>query len=771
MRKTIFTTCMFRAAMTLLVALLCSTQGAWATDFITDVMVIGNNDETEFDKLQSDYEKEGWKAINKDLNAGCGSGTDYIHLLYKKQSSPGSSGKPITDFYISTERGNGIGDQITSNGRTYHLVSYDGGDHFKTVKGNLNSNCGTNSADIHLYYTTDPVPEYNAVTGITFNNTQSGAVGENGGTTGYDLNTGCGSGSAYIYMHVTVARGPVELTSSTAEVTLQDGDVVFGTGGKDTQVKISADATVTLSGVDITAIPNDYLPRWAGITCLGNAVIILADGTVNKVNGGYNSSGIFVPKDHTLTISGNGSLDATGNTNGAGIGSGNSSSCGNITINGGTITATGGSCSAGVGSGYGGSCGNITISGGTITAVGGTRGAGIGSGYLKSSCGDITISGGTITATGGDWGAGIGSGFNNCICGNISIEGGNITATGGQFGASIGSGYNQSSCGTITIGEGITLISATRGDGAPTAIGQGHNSTCGTITIAQSLIDMTAGKTRTLLSGRADIVLYDNADNTASISKFADNKKYDIQLRGRKLYRDGTWNTLCLPFDLNDFTGTILEGFTAMELDTKTAHDGHTTGFDPMDLTYHINFKSATGIKAGVPYIVSCTSNKGSVTNPVFYGVTVKNVTPTTVASTDGTVSFTGSFKPVALSAFDHSKLFLGDRYTLHFPSAKMDIGSFRASFQLAISQMGDVNDDGDVSINDIIAIVNHILDIPNDTFILERADLDNNNEISLADLLLVVDIILNEDQDNKVNVYTGSTPITYNGGSNGERR
>ena len=170
-----------------------------------------------------------------------------------------------------------------------------------------------------------------------------------------------------------------------------------------------------------------------------------------------------------------------------------------------------------------------------------------------------------------------------------------------------------------------------------------------------------------------------------------------------------------------------------------------------------------------------CTSNKGSVTNPVFYGVTVKNVTPTTAASTDGTVSFTGSFKPVALGSYEYTRLFLGESNKLHFPSAKMDIGSFRASFQLAISKMGDVNNDGGVSLEDLIAMVNYILGIPNDNpndiFIFLRADLDNSKDISLADILLVVDIILNQDQDIKVDVYTGSTPITYDGKGNGEIR
>ena len=844
---------MLRAAITLLVVLLGSTQGAFAKDFITDVMVIGNNNETAFYNQQSSYEAQGWTAVNKDLNAGCGDGTDIIHLLYKKQSSPGSSGTPITGFYIKT--GKNPPESLTHEGRTYHRLPCNGSTNFVNSLGDLNR--GASGDYIYLYYTTDAMPNFHAVTDITFNSTQSGAVGANGGTTGYDLNSGAGGN--YIYMHVTMARAPVKLTSSTTEVTLLDGDVLFGTGGEDTHVKIAEGATVTLSGVDITAIPNDdYYYQWAGITCLGDAIIILADGMTNNVKGGYDGSGIFVPEGHTLTISGNGSLEATGSSFGAGIGSGYESSCGNIVIEGGNITATGGkdgvgigsgregscgnitisggditatggkyaagigsgwqgSCSnitisggditatggkyaagigsgwesscgiitisggniiakggedgAGIGSGWESSCGIITISGGNITAKGGEEGAGIGSGYFGSSCGNITINGGDITATGGQWAAGIGSGYFESSCGSITINGGDITATGGKWAAGIGSGYFGSSCGNITIGDNITRIISTMGDDAWTAIGPGLDGTCGTVTIAPDLIDMIAGKTRTLWPGLADLVLYDNADNTTTISTYADNKKHDIQLRGRTLYRDGTWNTLCLPFDLNDFTGTLLEGFTAIELDTETARNGYVTGLDPMTITYHLNFKPATGIKAGKPYIVRLNtgSNAGTLTNPVFYGVTIKNVAPTTVTSTDRTVTFKGSYSPVTLGANDHTKLFLGANNTLHHPNANMTVGSFHASFQLAISSKGDVNSDGGLSIGDVAAMVNYVMGTPNDHFVATNADLNGDGDINVTDVTLLVGMILNESQNLNIEVYSGDIPITYKGGGNGK--
>ena len=137
----------------------------------------------------------------------------------------------------------------------------------------------------------------------------------------------------------------ITLTSETGEVTLQNGDVLTGTGGENTHVTIASGATVTLSGVNITAILDYTSHQWAGITCLGDATITLADGTTNFVKGGYyRYPGIYIPENHTLTIQGNGSLQAathersgSGEGSGAGIGGSSSGSCGNIVIKSGKI--------------------------------------------------------------------------------------------------------------------------------------------------------------------------------------------------------------------------------------------------------------------------------------------------------------------------------------------------------------------------------------------------------------------------------------------------
>ncbi len=256
------------------------------------------------------------------------------------------------------------------------------------------------------------------------------------------------------------AAAATDLSTINADYEAKDGETLTGTLASNVKISIADGATVTLDGVTINGV-NDSNYEWAGITCLGDATIILS-GT-NTVKGFYEDyPGIqAAAAGKTLIINGTGSLTASSNGYGAGIGGVNNVACGNIEIQGGTITATSGDRGAGIGGGDRADCGNITISGGTVNATGGSRGAGIGGGRrgpTSGSCGNILISGGTVTATGGENAAGIGG----------------------------GRGYNSgnlSSCGTITITTGVTKVIATKGDGADNSIGAGKYGTCGTVTI------------------------------------------------------------------------------------------------------------------------------------------------------------------------------------------------------------------------------------------------------------------------------------------------
>ncbi|MBO7567045.1 MAG: InlB B-repeat-containing protein [Bacteroidales bacterium] len=240
--------------------------------------------------------------------------------------------------------------------------------------------------------------------------------------------------AAFVFLGIVAfAQSTVTLTSSTGEITLTDGQTLTGTGGAKTRVIIADGATITLSGVNIAFEKYD-----AGITCEGDATIVLAAGTTNTVVSG--SVGITVAQNHTLTIMGTGTLNATGYDGNAGIGAAKGptsdyiSTCGNIIIREGTIRAQGGSNAAGIGAGDGYSqCGNIFIYGGNITATGGYGSAGIGTGAgfnsatFSSTCGDITIVSGTITATKGrDAAHSIGIG----LCGDYGTTCGTVTVAG-----------------------------------------------------------------------------------------------------------------------------------------------------------------------------------------------------------------------------------------------------------------------------------------------------------------------------------------------------
>ena len=229
------------------------------------------------------------------------------------------------------------------------------------------------------------------------------------------------NGFAKLSNSSAVASNIVYLNYLTSNYEAANGKTITGTLGANVKVSIADGATVTLNNAIINGTNNSSY-KWAGITCLGDATIILS-GT-NTVKGFYEDyPGIQAAVGKTLTLNGTGSLTASSNGYGVGIGGGYNIACGNIEIQGGTVEATGGNQAAGIGSGFLGTCGNITISGGTVTATGGNNG-----------------------------------------------------------GAGIGSGY-EGTCGNITITRGVTQVTATMGGGATNSIGAGYEGTCGTVTI------------------------------------------------------------------------------------------------------------------------------------------------------------------------------------------------------------------------------------------------------------------------------------------------
>lgn len=109
-------------------------------------------------------------------------------------------------------------------------------------------------------------------------------------------------------------------------------------------------------------------------------------------------------------------------------------------------------------------------------------------------------------------------------------------------------------------------------------------------------------------------VLNLNGEENSTVIANHQNSFRDVVFNGHTFYLDGEWNTLCLPFNLDALAGTPLEGFTVKQLDTETEKDGHATGID--NGTLYLNFKDASSIAAGVPYIVKKAQLKEDAATP-----------------------------------------------------------------------------------------------------------------------------------------------------------
>ncbi|MBO7548220.1 MAG: fimbrillin family protein [Bacteroidales bacterium] len=264
------------------------------------------------------------------------------------------------------------------------------------------------------------------------------------------------------------------LGSLTKDLSVETDMTLTGTTSH--SVTIADGKTVTLDGASISTYAFDAF----GILCLGDATIVLADGSENMLD----TQGTALcpgPSGKTLTIEGNtGKLVSSSDSSSAIGGNYSGGNIGNIVINGGIIEAYGGIDSAAIGSGHENACGDIAINGGDVTAMAGGNGAAIGTGE-DGTCGNIEITDGKVKATGGAHATGIGTGRGNNLCDSITITGGTVEAYGGYECPAIGCA-KSATCSDITISGGSGTAYA--GDSCSYSIGSYDGGfSCGLVTI------------------------------------------------------------------------------------------------------------------------------------------------------------------------------------------------------------------------------------------------------------------------------------------------
>ena len=235
----------------------------------------------------------------------------------------------------------------------------------------------------------------------------------------------------------------------------------------------------------------------------------------------------------------------------------------------------------------------------------------------------------------------------------------------------------------------------------------------------------------------ATVTLADNADNNTAISS-ADGYLADVTLSGRTLYKDGAWNTICLPFDVT-ISGSVLEGAVARPL-TAASISGST-----LTLTFG---DAVTTLKAGTPYIIKWTADANyvdddahNIVSPVFSGVTIDadadgnydTETASPAVTTDERVRFLGTYKSTTFDAEDKSILLMGGNNTLYYPQSGAGIGAQRAYFKiggdgaLLARRLTAFNIDfGDDEATGIISTTNYTNDTNSDAwFTLDGRKLD----------------------------------------------
>jgi len=228
----------------------------------------------------------------------------------------------------------------------------------------------------------------------------------------------------------------------------------------------------------------------------------------------------------------------------------------------------------------------------------------------------------------------------------------------------------------------VESLEITFKDGTLIATNDGNQT--GTYSV-EALLKMYFDTARSLMLSSDD----SSADtkNSTIITRYA-NETAHVTINGYTLYKDGDWNSICLPFDVDlSNEESPLYGAYAYTLSSASLSDKILT----------LNFTSATSLTAGTPYIIKWDASDTNISSPTFETVILKDENNPTSGEN---VSFEGIYSSAEVSTSDAaSLLYLASSNQLKNPTAGSWLKPFHSYFKvddINAAQQYSLNIDGE---------------------------------------------------------------------------
>lgn len=164
-----------------------------------------------------------------------------------------------------------------------------------------------------------------------------------------------------------------------------------------------------------------------------------------------------------------------------------------------------------------------------------------------------------------------------------------------------------------------------------------------------------------------------------------------VTIQGLTMYKDGSWNTICLPFDYN-FTSTG----NPWNNDNPDVRMLKASSWDKDNQVLTLNFtekntdlegNAITTLEAGRPYLIRWDNTNGQNLSDglAFYNVTIDNTKRNKYTDY---AAFSGTFTPysrIYTTSEYKTDLYLGGNNTLYYPTAEgFKVGAYHAYFTLS---------------------------------------------------------------------------------------